>query len=161
MPKKAITTKKKTSDRVDCIWGLTCSLSSIDQQRNNISLFNVIDQLSIPKSEVDNLGKVEVVIPLEHEVVFVWRRLLHRDLCTDKVVTDVKISSLDPDGKIMGEVITQLWFEPGKRVMRFRVQNSSFKITKEGDYIYRAEIIQPGTDKFERVMDIPYNVVFS
>lgn len=160
MPKKVVATKKKTSDRIDCLWGLVCSLSSIDLQRNNISLFNVIDQLSIPKLGIKDIGKVKIEVSLEHEVVFTWRRLLNRNLCTNQVIADVKLSSIDPDGNKMGEVITQLRFAPGERLMRFRVQTNSLKITKEGDYIYRAEIIQPGMDTFEHVMDIPYNVQF-
>ena len=45
---------------VRCVWGLLCSLSSIDQEKKNISLFNVIEQLNIPQSFFSNqsTGKI-------------------------------------------------------------------------------------------------------
>ena len=157
MPKKSIK-KNKTSNRVDCLWGIMCSMSSHDKDKNNISLFNVIDQLNIPdqiKEQVVGTG-----LGLEHELVFVFRRLLKTELCTERLVIDLKISAMDPEGKVLGEILTQMVLEPGKRILRFRVQNNAFKITKEGDYVYKAEIIQPGEDSFTLAAEIPYIVQF-
>lgn len=153
------TNTKKTKDRIDCLWGLVCSLSSIDQQRNNISLFNVIDQLTLPKTRLPKPDeKGFFMINLEHEIVFVWRRLLRQDLCKEVSGVDLKISSIDPNGKVLSEIATQLNFKDKQRIVRVRVQTGGFKISTEGDYLYRVEIIQPGTDKFEKAFEIPYNV---
>lgn len=153
---------KKTSDKIDCLWGLVCSLSSVDQQRNNISVFNVIDQLNIPKNNIlqHEIKSNDFNISLEHEIVFVWRRLLSQEMCDNKVVTDVKISSISPTGEKLGEILTQLVFEPKMRILRFRVQNNAFKIKGQGDYVYRIEIIQPGTTEFTFATEVPYNVRF-
>lgn len=161
MPKENKISNRPT--HVRCVWGLVCSLSSIDQQRNNLSLFNVIDQLNIPiafKKQAE-VAKSEVIeLGLEHEVVFLLRRTLSIELCSDLLILDMKLSLADPTGKILSELLRPLEFKPGNRVLRYRVQNNIFRISSEGDYVYRAEISYQGSNKFELVAEVPFNVQF-
>jgi hypothetical protein len=156
-----VSKKKVKPNNVKCVWGLVCSLSSIDQQKNNISLFNVIDQLNIPsqfKEQVDKEGVIS--IGLEHEIVFLLRRTMPLHLCTDNVLLDMKISLVDPKGKLLAELLNSLSFEPKIRTLKYRVQNNLVRISTEGDYVYRAEIAHHGTNKFERVFEVPFSVQF-
>jgi len=166
MPKKDITPKSKksklSSDRIDCMWGIICSLSSIDQQRNNISIFNIIDQLTLPKKILAEELKTKsiVQIGLEHELVILWRRAMPLHLCHNRLVVDVKISSIDPNGAIVGEVLNQIEFKPGNKIMRMRLQTMFLNITAEGDYVYKIEAIQPNETNFKALFSVPYLVQF-
>jgi hypothetical protein len=161
MPKENKIPNKPT--HVRCVWGLVCSLSSIDQQRNNLSLFNVIDQLNIPiafkkQAEVDKTEVIE--IGFEHEIVFLLRRTLTAELCSDPLVLDMKLSLIDPAGKVLTELLRPLEFKAGNRVLRYRVQNNGFRLSCGGDYVYRAEISGQGSNKFELVAEVPFYVHF-
>jgi hypothetical protein len=158
MPK--VKKQKHIPDRVDALWGLVCSMSSVDHKRNNISLFNVIDQLSIPKSIIESAETLPLSINVEHELVIVWRRVMPHYLCTNALRLDVKISNIDPAGKVLSEILTQIDFSPKLKIIRMQVQNQFFHITNEGDYIYRIEAVQNGTTDFEQMLDIPYFVQF-
>jgi hypothetical protein len=160
MAKKTVV-KKKSVEPIKCVWGLVCSMSAIDQENNNISLFNVIDQLNIKDSEFSKLKKGNSVLGLNlaHELNLLWRRTLPLNLCVEKILTDVKLRLIDPNGKVLNEILTPLQFPGGKRLMRFRIRIDGFKVTIPGDYVYKIEIIQPGSDKFTPILEVPLQVI--
>ncbi len=139
-------------------------MAAIDQQKNNISLFNVFDQITVPvqvKDEIKSSPQKNASVRLEHEIVLLWRRVLPPLLCDSEINTDVKISVIDPVGKVLGEILTTLRFEIGKRILRQRIQNNALIITTEGDYVYQAEIMQPNTKSFSAPFRIPFYVHFT
>jgi hypothetical protein len=163
MPGKRMVKKHKVRAipaHLKCVWGLICSMSAIDQQKNNISLFNVIDQLNIPKTEFEKLTSQNdgMLLPIPHELVLLWRRALELQFCDEELKTDIKLSLIDPRGKIISETLTPLHFPARKRSMRFRMQVGAFKITTKGDYVYRVEVVQPNTTIFTKVLEVPLQV---
>src|SRR3989344_3127573 len=60
MTKKAMTSIKKVDQHpptAQFLWGLLCSLSSIDQERNNVSLFYIVEEIGIPQEIFKQEGK--------------------------------------------------------------------------------------------------------
>ena len=144
----------KMPEYVNCLWGLICSMSALDQQKNNISLFNVINQINVP---AENFNKTEnFFLPVPHELIVVFRRMLETKLCTDVLIIDVKVSLVDPSGKVLNELLVPIKFEVGKRIMRFRFQIPGFKLTTTGDYVYRIEAKQPMVEKMQKINEIPF-----
>lgn len=147
-----------------CVWGLVCSMSAIDQEKNNISLFNIIDHITIPRQVHEQsiaAGKLGVLVPIEHEVVLLWRRVIAPSLCDVELNTDMKLSLVDSGGGVLNEMLTPIKFESGKRNLRLRVKNNALKVTQAGDYVYRIEVLQPGSDTFTKALEIPLLVQIS
>lgn len=158
MAKKATAKKKvKKYEHVNCLWGLMCTLSSIDQQRNNVSVFNVISQLNIPENLLNQDKGVNFIHP--HEVIVVFRRALPMHLCNNKISVDVKVTLVDPNKNVLDELLSPIIFEAGKRIMRFRIQKHAIHLTTTGDYVYRIEVKQPGKSEFEKINEVPFEVV--
>ena len=65
---------------VEHIWTVLCKTTAIDQQTNNISLFNVVEELRIEVETHDRhaahptLSK-DLVIPAEMALVSLWKRI--------------------------------------------------------------------------------------
>ena len=152
--------KNKATTSIKCVWGLLCSMSAIDQQQTNISLFNIIDQLNIPRGEFEKIkqDKSNLLLPISHELVLFWRRTLGINLSDEYIRTELKLSLVDPRGKILSELLTTLEMPSQKRSVRFRMQNTVFTVTEPGDYVYRIEIIQPDGKDFMEVLQIPFLV---
>lgn len=147
----------KNPKHIDCLWGLICSMSAIDQQNNNISLFNIINQINVP---FGTFGKEkDFISPRPHELMVVFRRVVPSKLCTNVLVLDVKVSLIDPLGKALSEMLVPIKFDAGKRIMRFRFQIPGFKLTNPGDYVYRVETRQPSSDQMEKVSEIPFEAI--
>lgn len=141
---------------IQCVWGLLCSMSLIDQQRNNISLFNVIDQWNLP-ADIFKLENAKRGVPFEHEIVALWRRTMNTEIDDRRLTFDVGVSLFDPNGTALQRIVAPLIFEPKIRRMRFRVQINGLRLSQPGDYFYRLEAFDPGNDTRE-YFDIPFEV---
>jgi len=152
---------KKTIQSIQCVWGLLCSLSSVDQERNNISLFNVIDQVSLPSGffiEQKNQNK-PLSIPLEHEVVILWKRTLGIEFSDEQLSLAWKLKVIDPIGKVIYENFISLILKKGAKRLRSRVKMNGFIATIPGQYVYRIELVQSEKEDFTRVFEIPVDVL--
>lgn len=150
---------KKSSIRV--MWGVVCSLSSIDQQKNNISLFNVITQLNVPKSDFEKVkqgGHKGLTIVTPHEVVVMFRRIFAQGVGSDELNIDVKVSFVDPNGQTIGEVLAPIKFLPNVKTHGHRINFNNFTIHGEGDYEYRVSIMERGEKDFTEIYAIPLSV---
>jgi len=150
---------KKTNQAlpVECVWGLLCSLSAIDQERNNISLFNIIDQINIQKEffEVDSEAKP---FPFAHELVTLWRRTIDTSIDERELLVDAEIALIDPQGVSIQSVLTPLKFATGSRRARFRIKTDGIQLTTPGDYVYRISIVPPDGNISTLVLSIPLEV---
>jgi hypothetical protein len=150
---------KQSSIRV--MWGVVCSLSSIDQQKNNISLFNVITQLNVPKSDFDKAkqgGHKGLAIVAPHEVVVMFRRIFAQGVGSDELNVDVKVSFVNPSGQVIGEVLSPIKFLPNVKTHGHRINFNNFPIQGEGSYEYRVSIMERGEKYFTQIFTIPLSV---
>ena len=152
-PKK----KKKQVPLIQCVWGLLCSLSSIDQERNNISLFNVVDQINLPK-QFFSASSGPKPLPFAHELVTLWRRTIDTTVDDRELLVEVEIALVDPRGVAIQQVLSPLKFAPGSRRARFRIKTDGIQITSPGDYIYRIRIIPSDGTEPTVVWTIPLEV---
>lgn len=136
------------------IWSVLCQKSSIDQQSNNVSLFDVFEALEVGINPVVNIKTAdnpEFNIPVQYQVVTLW------------TITDAKnnegevhITLIYPDGKEKILVNSDLKFPAGKRRMRSINQIQGLPVNKSGDYHFIVELEQEG--KFQKVADLPLEV---
>lgn len=150
--------KKKVNkvQPVQCVWGLLCSLSSVDQERNNISLFNVIDEVNIRR---DGFIKPGVkLLPLEHEIITLWRRTMSNVIDDREVSIDIEIALIDPQEKVIQQIITPLKLRSGARRTRFRLMVNGFSYTTPGDYVYRISIVPDNGEGVHIVFQIPFEI---
>ncbi len=154
--------KEKNSyiEHVKCVWGLLCSLSSIDQERNNLSLFNIIDQFNIPadffiqqKSE-----KKTLLFMHPYEIILLLRRTLDIGIADEEIAADIKIITIDPDGKNLQEILSPIKFPKGIRRLRFRITMQGLLASMAGDYVHQIEIKWTNQDEFKKVLEIPFEV---
>jgi hypothetical protein len=159
----ASATKKRVTDRsgqIDFVWGHICSLSSIDQERNNISLFNVIDQLTIPAEAFGmyTSNNKPVLIQIEHELIFLLRRAIDPAILGGETIpVDLKVSLLDPRGTALIENLLSFNFPPARR-FRQRIKFPGFFITEPGDYVYKVEMREHDHVSFNKSCQIPVDV---
>ena len=130
---KARTPVKREND-IHCMWALACRLSSVDQQKNNVSLFEIVDQLNLP-AEV--FGEVPTAISLPHEIVSQWRRLVSTKVDDRELIIDIAIEFVDPYGKILQRALAAHSLTEGKRRLRIRTGFPVIVVTHPGDYVYR------------------------
>jgi len=145
----------QTSD-IQYVWGLISQSSAIDRERNNISLFNVIDQISVPAEIFSQNGKTKVAI--DHEISLTWRRVVDLSLADKRISFMCRISLVDPSGSVLEQTTNTFWFQEKSRRTRQRIRIDGFVVTEPGDYIYRIDVKDNEADDFRKVNEIPFEV---
>lgn len=163
MAKKIIKKKKtrKAKKDLECVFGILCSSAILDQRSNNLSLFNVIDQINIKKEifeKIENTQKF-INIALEHEIATVWRTCVNQELCHFPMNILLKVKLLDPNGKILNEHLVNMILPSKTRRHRFAIHLNGMPLTSPGDYVYVIEAAQnENKDRFEHECSIPFEV---
>jgi len=158
-PKKKIS-KKSTIEQIRCVWGVLCSMSSVDQERNNISLFNMIEQFNIPENffvQQKKEGK-NLFFQVPHEVVLLWRRTLI-DLDDKEILADFKIKTVDPLGKVLQETLIPFKFLKGIKRLRSRFILPGITASVPGSYLHLIEVKESTSTSFKEVHQIPFEII--
>lgn len=124
----------KSQQNIEHRWTLLCEGSSIDRKKNNLTLFNIIEQLNI--SIEKKIHDEEIIVPVSMELVTLWGL----DNAEKSSNADVEIDFVDPEKKVLNTIKYKL--EIPEKIRRGRSIGSikGLKVTKSGDYIFRIKI---------------------
>lgn len=149
----------KKNNKIKHIWSLVCTSTAVDKISNNISLFNVIEQLNIPiiKEDLVKIGQKAISIPINFEIVNQFEIL-------SKVNNfEVRLDFLDPAGVCLMKTEHELEIPNNSNTknIRFIVKISKIKITSSGKYYISVSVREPDEKEFEEVYKIPLSIDIS
>jgi len=113
-------------------WTVVCSHSTIDADTNNISLIEVLEQLSIKGPPFTDDG--EPVIPIEFDVVTLWSRSNLDQLCQGQA----RLQLLAPSGVSLMEKEYPINLSSHSR-MRSRTRFAGFPLKGSGLYQFQVQ----------------------
>ena len=143
---------------VRCVWGLICSMSSIDQKTNNISLFNVIENFNVPKGFFKK-NKELITIFAPYQVILFLRRLIDVNISDDEILLDLRYKAINPEGVTLVENISSFKFLGGKQSMRISIDMQAIVVNIPGLYLNKIEIKRPEDDDFVEILELPFQVI--
>ncbi|HVZ75856.1 MAG TPA: hypothetical protein VG934_01130 [Candidatus Paceibacterota bacterium] len=144
------------------VWSVLCEKSTIDSDSNNITLFNITEQINIPKAISVHVGEAPETdqnpqgIFFNRELVTLWRRDTGAEL--ESFGFDAKIELIDPKGKLLQTMEFSPEFQHFRR-LRTRINWQILPTTLAGEYLFRV-LIRDGKD-FEMVSEVPLEVVLN
>lgn len=137
---------KNQDIKMQCIFATLCRGTSVDRQSNNLSIFNVIEQITLtpPKNaQKSELEKIKVV-PVEYQLVTFWKAiggLMPKTL-------DIQIDFIDPVGDITQSGSHAIKLDEPKGRLRTIMEIKALKVTQPGDYTVVIKAKIPGQDEF-------------
>lgn len=138
------------------IWSIICGSANVDQATNNVSLFNVLEQLNIdPKAFVvaENNPKIPVV-NINFELFTLWKKN-KKGLAVSALE---KIDFIDPKGVVLGTIKSPLELSKDKDRFRLRVLIEGLKVTTPGEYKFKISVKDKSAVTYEVVAQIPLEV---
>lgn len=134
------------------IWSIICSLSSIDVDSNNFSLFNCLEQINIPpfKDDKDN------IIPLIFEVISLWRGNENEEF-KGEILLEID----DPNGKKLKEFQLNPVKQKGKKRLRTRIKIKGLPFTEIGEYIFKLKIRNNNHEDYHIACELPLEIQHS
>ncbi len=133
-------------------WIVGCRRVVIDGDSNNLSLFDVIEQITIPAPAA--CVQLPVTIPMEMTTVGLWER--------DENDPDYEgaIVLIGPDGHEISRGEQALTFE-GKSRLRTRTGFAGFPLTGPGRYFIVSMSRPAGTEQWAEQCRTPITIIYS
>ncbi len=131
------------------IWTVLCKKSVIDQETNNLSLYEILEKITV---EIKAERSPEIQIPLEFEIISMWTKISKRDY-----VGKFRINMMSPEGKKLGESIENEISIPAN-IPRLRTRLKIKGITLIGSGNYYFDIYSIQGEKTEKVASVPLEV---
>ena len=141
------------------VWALVCSSTSTDQNTNQVSIFNVIEEVTIGISgpRPADVFKNGVVVPLANELIALLQRA---DTSTKEIINECVVDVLDPFGISIGHVELPVKIEKDKQRSRINVKFNGFKVTSSGEYLYKISV-KNTAGKLEEIISVPVHMKLS
>lgn len=139
---------KKNNQNVEHIMTTICNSASVDAESNNLSLFNIIEEITMQDTNPIDL-KQKKSINLPFELISVWRKLDE----SKEVSSDLKIVFYDPNNNLMQEIGYKLEIKNPHQRMRIRIKGNGLNVTRQGNYYF--SILIKNNEEFEEVARVP------
>ncbi len=148
--------ENKTTKNISFAWAMLCQSSSVDANNNNLSLFNLIEEITVGITPDPTQKLPEIVnVPFPFHLVTLWKRNIENLNPT----ADVEVKLFDPKNKELQKIEYKLVFPDGKKNLRSIIQSPVFSVTDTGGYVFKISMKESGESAFTEVAEVPVNVV--
>lgn len=146
------------------LWSILCEKSSIDQTSNLLSIFNVIEEITLSDLKRNNLPigvadlKEDAPFAIDREVHFIntWRRNVLAE--ENNINQDIKIEWLSPAGNVLMMKESIIKVETESKNIRVISVFDKLIVTTVGAYILKLSAKQNGETAFHGVVEIPVDI---
>jgi len=152
---------KKIPSKIIQEWSILCSNSLVDVDSNNLSLFNIIEQINLNielKSDKKFDEKAGDIFPLNMVLVSRFRKTIPED---EPIEVDVKIDFVSPDKELLGSFSQSFELGSGIDNIRLRSGIQGLKLTKSGMYNFVIFLKEQSEEKFDAVYSLPLKVTLN
>lgn len=157
-------TKKIQNDSaLEVKWALLCKSASIDQQSNQVSLFNILEELTLNKSPLGNsIVKKSSSFPEKTQIPGEFSLVVQLERTTRSgspgFQPEMEIKIMDPNDEIIATHSLPLRFDEGKNRLRAIVRFNAFIVKTPGTYNYVISIRSSKLEVFEEKARVPIEV---
>ena|SRR3989344_5054479 len=142
------------------IWSVLCLNSIIDKETNNLSIFNILEKLTIESdTQKFNLNGERRIVPIQYELITLWNRGA-KNLKEEKAETRTEMWG--PDNKLLQETTEQVVIAKEHRATRIVRKFNGFPIIdQQGEYVFKIKIKEGSSSDFKIIAEIPVEIVIN
>jgi len=135
---------------IDHVWTVVCSRAVTDRESNNVSLQNVVEQITIRGEPIP-----DAMVPIPLDVVTLWVRA-NTDIPSRGYT---RLIFLSPSGTVIGSLESEVDLSEYERY-RTRTHFQGLPVTEPGRYTFRVELQNEGESEWHQVALIPLRIIF-
>ena len=156
---------KNTAMHVKHIWSVLCHRSVGDSGSNNVSLFDVFEQISITLKPVgDNklakLPEEPKAFPHDYVLVSLWSREKNASLVGD-LKAEVRVELNDPTGKKINEFDFPAVIPANTKRLRSNTGIGNLFVTTPGIYWFNVKVKNSDQKDYQLVAELPLEVLLT
>ncbi|HQU07870.1 MAG: hypothetical protein B7X04_02255 [Parcubacteria group bacterium 21-54-25] len=129
-------TEKAPQSTLKNLWTIATISSAIDKDNNTLSLFDILEELTL---QVSGSMPERTVIPVNHHLLSLWER----EETGTPLTLKFKVVLRDPIGNILHENQAEVVMQAPHKRARFRAQFNGFPVSVPGIYRYEIVSLEP------------------
>lgn len=135
---------------IDHVWTVVCSRAVIDRESNNVSLQNVLEQVTIATEPMP-----KTLMPLPFDVVTLWARADPDQPCSGRMRLTLVFPS---GGTFEAPLEAEIDLSKVER-NRQRFRFPGLPMAESGRHIFRVELIQNDQLDWHQVASVPLTII--
>lgn len=144
---------------INHIWSVLCRRSIVDRDTNNISIFDVFEQLTVEikirKGANKNVSKIN--LPIDYELVSFWTKDIKDADFSYK--GEVKAEIIGPSGAVEKVFEQPLEMPKEMKRLRTRLQIKGFVAEESKIYHFQVSFKEIGENKYKKVASVPLEII--
>lgn len=159
-----MTNKKKQNDSIfEVKWAVLCQNAVVDQQTNNLSLHNIVEELTFNKDPLSSTAvKHSASFPDKTSVKFNSTLVVYMErkyeIQGNTFNPEMEIKIVDPKNDILGTNILPINFETGKNRLRMLISFESVLVKDPGIYNFVISARDSKEGKFKQSTTVSIDV---
>lgn len=153
--------KQDKKNRIETHWSMLCKTVSVDQQSNQVSIFNVIEELQVSNIALLEIAKAKdgrISLPMEFSLI-TQNEKINPDKGS-KFTPELRLQVLDPMAKELLKTEIPLAFKITEKRMRNIFSFSHMLLTGPGEYQFVLSIRLNKEEDFEQTSVVKLEVIF-
>ena len=139
-------------NNVEHLWTIACRSSSVDQQTNLLSMFDILEEFNV---DIQLEKETEVLnIPFQLELVSLWRKFNNKE-----ENLEIEIEFIDPNRKRLAILSYPLNLPADKKRMRNKLAINGIAVTISGTYVFAIKVKNQDTSKFVEVEEVSIEII--
>ncbi len=135
------------------VWSVICQSSSIDFERNSLSLFNCVEEISIVVKKDKQINSDKIFIPSEFQLLSYWSV----DNLEEEKNIDLRCEMFNGDNELLSVFNNSLVVKKGAPRFRSRINIKGIPVKGQGRYYFKVwQKISEGD--YELISEIPLDV---
>lgn len=145
------------ASKIRHIWSVLCQKSSIDVDSNNVSLFNVVEEVQVNfQGTLNKTPDKPITLPLAFELVTLWEYLGPNK---NSINVDVEVQIADPFGRQVSHNISSITIPSDKSRVRQVTKFTALPVTVSGRYTVSLKAKLSTDNMMSVVAEIPVQVL--
>lgn len=127
-------------NKVRYIGGIISNSSAVDQQSQSLSVFNVIDEITVdmkainPAKPLPQTSTAQINVPIRFQVISLWKRNNLSDQ-SKELNFKLEVEMIDPLGKSLAKNIIDSKIPADKKRNRYILTINGMPVTVTGEYL--------------------------
>ena len=150
-------TSTKIKNEIEHLWTIICGSASIDGETNSLSLFNIVEEITIQNltNQIVNPNEKKG-INFPFEIISCIRR--SQELDNKDMLIDFKIDLLDPDNKILQTINSKVEMKSQHSRLRIRIKSNGITVSRPGNYNFLVNLKEDANNEFREITKVPFVV---
>lgn len=152
---KGKNTSPISATKVD--WALLCRSVAVDQNTNQVSIFNVIDEITINKdANIEEAVAKSKKFQISMEFALITQ--FEHSLKDNQGIMHVQVEVIDPSKSELGKMNMPLEIQRGKKRTRIIVQFPNLVATKSGSYNFVISLKEDNERVYTEIARVPLEI---